>query len=410
MKLRFFILVVCGLAVAATIGRAQTFQILSSDDLILGAVPSQVSADGRTVVGTALFLDQAGDRRAMAARWKRAALGQPLGLLQDGTESHALGVSANGGVITGYDVYSPAYRAFRWTRADGMQPLFAPHSTNGSIGMAVSGDGTVIVGAIDAWQGFRWSLAAGRQILANSPAQAVNYDGTAVAGGFSPWRNDVAGIGWRWTLVGGFESLGTLDPARDATCRGISGDGQLIVGQSAESGIRWTPQTRFRLMPRLYGNACEPRAVSGDGSTIVGVGYGPEVFGQTAVAFMWTSARGIVDLNTYLPSIGIDLQSCRLLSAEGVSGDGSVIVGWGRSPSAWRIGWVVRLHRICDSIDFDDDGSLGTDTDVRAFFNCLTGRCCPTCPGNADFNGDGDIGTDADIEAFFRALAGNGCG
>ncbi len=61
------------------------------------------------------------------------------------------------------------------------------------------------------------------------------------------------------------------------------------------------------------------------------------------------------------------------------------------------------------SADFNGDGDIGTDADIEAFFACLGGSCCATCPPDADFNGDGDIGTDADIEAFFRVLAGAAC-
>jgi hypothetical protein len=60
------------------------------------------------------------------------------------------------------------------------------------------------------------------------------------------------------------------------------------------------------------------------------------------------------------------------------------------------------------SADFDNDGSVGTDADIAAFFACLAGTCCATCE-SADFNGDGDVGTDADIESFFRVLAGGPC-
>ncbi len=59
--------------------------------------------------------------------------------------------------------------------------------------------------------------------------------------------------------------------------------------------------------------------------------------------------------------------------------------------------------------DFDGDGDIGTDADIEAFFACLGGNCCATCPPDADFNHDGDVGTDADIEAFFRVLAGGDC-
>jgi hypothetical protein len=64
---------------------------------------------------------------------------------------------------------------------------------------------------------------------------------------------------------------------------------------------------------------------------------------------------------------------------------------------------------LCCRNDYNDDGDVGTDADIEAFFACLAGDCCPTCPPNADFNCDGDSGTDADIEAFFRILAGGSC-
>jgi uncharacterized membrane protein len=60
------------------------------------------------------------------------------------------------------------------------------------------------------------------------------------------------------------------------------------------------------------------------------------------------------------------------------------------------------------SADFNNDGDIGTDADIEAFFACLAGNCCAVC-GSADFNGDGDIGTDVDIESFFRVLGGGSC-
>lgn len=54
--------------------------------------------------------------------------------------------------------------------------------------------------------------------------------------------------------------------------------------------------------------------------------------------------------------------------------------------------------------DFNCDGDLGTDTDIEAFFRCLSDGC-----RGADFNGDGDPGTDQDIECFFRVIGGGRC-
>jgi Lamin Tail Domain len=63
----------------------------------------------------------------------------------------------------------------------------------------------------------------------------------------------------------------------------------------------------------------------------------------------------------------------------------------------------------CCLADYDGDGDVGTDFDIQAFFACLGGNCCATCPPDSDFNCDGDAGTDADIESFFRVLAGGNC-
>ncbi len=87
---------------------------------------------------------------------------------------------------------------------------------------------------------------------------------------------------------------------------------------------------------------------------------------------------------------------------------------------AWgeNTGWInlddatsyVGVQSLCGSVDFNCDGDLGTDSDIAAFFACLSGSCPPPpCTSSADFNGDGDLGTDADIEAFFRVLAGGHC-
>jgi hypothetical protein len=80
----------------------------------------------------------------------------------------------------------------------------------------------------------------------------------------------------------------------------------------------------------------------------------------------------------------------------------------GRSSSC-TAAYSIIVPTVCCRNDYDGDGDAGTDADIEAFFVCLAGSCCPTCPSNADFNCDGDIGTDADIESFFRVLGGGPC-
>jgi hypothetical protein len=71
--------------------------------------------------------------------------------------------------------------------------------------------------------------------------------------------------------------------------------------------------------------------------------------------------------------------------------------------------YVFPTTGTCCDADYDGDGDPGTDFDIEAFFACLAGSCCGTCPPDADFNCDGDVGTDGDIASFFRVLAGGAC-
>src|SRR5262249_12429338 len=76
------------------------------------------------------------------------------------------------------------------------------------------------------------------------------------------------------------------------------------------------------------------------------------------------------------------------------------------SDSPWYTAAVfidaTRLPPPCNA-DFDGDRTVGTDEDIRAFFECVAGKCCATCR-SADVDGDGAVATDADIEGFFRVL------
>lgn len=79
------------------------------------------------------------------------------------------------------------------------------------------------------------------------------------------------------------------------------------------------------------------QAVNEDGSAIVGASYSAANVGR---AFLWTSTLGMVDLNVYLPALGVDLTGWILSDANGISSDGSTIVGTGTFDGLNR-GWVV---------------------------------------------------------------------
>jgi hypothetical protein len=135
----------------------------------------------------------------------------------------------------------------------------------------------------------------------------------------------------------------------------------------------------------------------------VAAGYRYE--STTVSAVLWTRLLGLVDLNSYLPSTGIDLSGWTLVKATSLSADGYTIGGQGIHNGV-NEGFVIVRSR-CGSADYDRDGDTGTDADILSFFACLAGDCCPAC--DPDFNHDGDVGTDADIESFFRVLGGGPC-
>ncbi len=121
-----------------------------------------------------------------------------------------------------------------------------------------------------------------------------------------------------------------------------------------------------------------------------------------------SAASFVADVQTWLDAAGSNF-GWILLGDE--SGSGNAIRMSSREGSTPPVLLVTFTPPSCGScFDFNCDGDIGTDSDIEAFFRCLSGECPPSpCTSNADFNGDGDIGTDADIEAFFRVLSGGPC-
>jgi len=111
----------------------------------------------------------------------------------------------------------------------------------------------------------------------------LSADGSTALG----WSHNPSNLprAFRWTATGGMAHLGALPGGAYADARGVNGDGSAVVGQSDSFND-------FR-------------------------------------AILWTSSLGMVDLNTNLPALGVDLAGWELFGARSVSTDGSAIVGIG---------------------------------------------------------------------------------
>lgn len=155
-----------------------------------------------------------------------------------------------------------------------------------------------------------------------SEAYGVSADGKTIAG-FSGLRNVESSYrAFRWTLSTGMVSLGALTattPYSDAVA--ISGDGSTVVGESryGDSMVaqRWTAATGMGAFGfPLGGTSSNALAVSSDGTFIAG--YTDS--GATRSAFRWSSSTGAQFLGTYVGG-------GNFYQPNGISGDGSVIVG-----------------------------------------------------------------------------------
>jgi probable HAF family extracellular repeat protein len=336
---------------------------------ILPFVPSAISADGSTVVGSG------------GVRWTAAtgpvAMPPPVGY----SEWSPTAVSADGSVVVGNVItktfwsgldsltyYSPV----RWTQATGSVILPMPGGYETSYATGVSADGSVVVGTagdkatrgerpeFTEYTAWRWDAGPGAiqklpPLKANhytrSFAGAVSGDGSTVAGASMPaYFSTVT----QWCLWRGTKAATSMGPAFDQyayfpTPHAVSYDGAVAAGAgpSAYLGLshafRWTAAGGMVSLGALPGHLeSDAFAMSADGSVVVGYSdlFDP---GRDYHAFVWDPAHGMRDLGAVLAGLGVDLGGSTLEIAVGISGDGRTIVGYGHSASGAVQGWIAHL-------------------------------------------------------------------
>jgi uncharacterized membrane protein len=272
----------------------------------------------------------------MAAHAANAATFQGLGFLPNARFSRPTAISADGSTVVGY-----SDEPFRWTATTGLQAF-----TGGDIPNAVNADGSVIVG-VNGDHAFRWTSAGGAQDLGvlpgdtHSAAMGVSADGAIVVGN-SAENDDGGGTmrqrAVRWTPSGGMRDLSGPSSLSDASA--ISADGSTIVGNHH----RWTSSTGWQPVGPFH-----PNAVNKDGTCIVGTEYSTggigDLKGDTGPlwwAWRWTAHGGATQLFSGM--------------AASVSSDGSIIAGTivpipTPPPPQWRAGIWDAAHGMRDLRD-----------------------------------------------------------
>jgi len=416
----------CVIGVCGSVAWAATFQGVG--DLAGGTETSKaygVSGDGNVVVGESSSAN--GDE---AFRWD--AINGMIGLeTGDGLDvlagasyfSQAGDASADGAVIIGTIGNSAFTLGFRWDAVDGMQLIWPfPGEDFDCRPEGVSADGTIIVGTssagVNEGESFRWTEDTGITPLENNPASAtfiataISGDGLIVGGlGKNPAEPSVQKA-FRWDAVAGPVALDPTLPGHFSGVTGASADGSVLVGYMEvyigeflyrNRAFRWTLADGIVDLGTV-GNAVSDslaRAVNGDGTVIVG-----ERTDSDSKAFIWREGVGMQYLATVVTSeYGLDLTGWTLTTATGVSGDGLVIVGWGKNPNGKNEGWIADLRAPVPTCAGDVTGDHATNS---ADFNVLASNFGnAVTPGTSgDLNNDGLVNS-----ADFNILAGDfGCG
>lgn len=276
-----------------------------------GTTPLSANFDGSVPVGYAGFPGFAG---VQAAYWVDN-FGAPLnpGIIPGYTYSFATDTSNNASVIVGYAQNeagtNPPFVAVRWA-AGGFTTLpAAPGTTTSSRATCISGDGQYIFGTSAIFPGIisvptRWGPGNTVQALGNPPGE-------------------------------GFDAY----PAR------ASVDGSVAMGWGVQVHTwRWIDGLGYQGIASPAGTTARPSDMTGGGEAIVGSVYLNQ---DNSYAAFWTQSGQWMDLNSYLPTQGLNLNGWFLNTCFAVSDDGRTLAGTGfynGQAAAWAI---TGIRSIC---------------------------------------------------------------
>ncbi|OAB75762.1 T9SS type A sorting domain-containing protein [Cochleicola gelatinilyticus] len=279
-------------------------------------------------------------------------IGGKTGISDDGLTIGASSFNSDSGLIelSRYDVATQTWTPLGGIGGDDGQEASSSH--------AISGDATTIVGlgyTAGGGQGnahaISWTEATGMVDLGStvanafSRANATNLDGTVIGG----WQDQASGFRQGAVWINGVQELIEFPNGDGAgEVQTISNNGAWVggIGNFANNfqAWRWNQETGIETLgpPTTAGYRGVTSGLNEDGT--IAIGYYrpnglPAIFGE---GFIWTEAQGVIELNEYAASLGIDTQGVILSLPLDISADGSTIVGSGRQGDA-TVGFVLKL-------------------------------------------------------------------
>jgi uncharacterized membrane protein len=329
----------------------------------IGALPGGnfpfSSLDGVSPDGS-IALGRSGSNAPTTAgvRWSAATGLAPLGNEAGFVFTSARDASLNGNYITGYQQLGNfQYLSFRLVGGVSTDLGDLPGGSDNTLALSISQDGQTIVGlgnfafGVDGDQGFVWTPVTGIRGIGFLPggnisqAVGVSGNGQVIVGN----SNNAARVSLAVrSTPQGLVSLGDLPGGiEDSGAYKASFDGSVIIGRSNSAngyeGFRWTAVTGMQPLGDLPGGmfVSTPQDVTDDGSTIVGYSHTGSSVSVGEEAFIWDTVNGMRNLKQVLQAdYGLNLAGWTLTRANAMSADGSVIVGDGIIGGARR-GWVA---------------------------------------------------------------------
>ncbi len=311
------------------------------------------------------------------------------------------GLSADGRVAVGNTIDDGLYETWRWVQGDPQGWKRLGGGTVFTLGHGsgipeISDDGTRISATILGGAGGEsrtlpyatpgiWTLGLGwTELMPPQPADGVlqddefgsawgiSGDGSTLTGFY--WRDIAGGLGnaapCTSTIAGGTVAMQT-DPGRSGRVNGANYDGTVVAGWQEDSTGYWQP-TAWRngvKYPLSVGELlCEAEAVNADGSVIVGGTTNAAALRVNAARWDWNGSQYVLTDLGVLP--GTPQTWLAFVTAEGVTADGSMIVGTNRfqnnGPYSNVTGFVwTQATGMRDIVDVVADAGLAFPPDFQ---------------------------------------------
>lgn len=191
----------------------------------------------------------------------------------------------------------------------------------------------------------------------------------------------------RWSTEAGYETLAYPDPAQEPFVFAVDALGVVVAGLDFGSSplvaFRASPSGTLHLLFPQHGDA-GAIGMSRDGSIVIGYSTSDVSTGARR-AFLWSAATGLVDLNEYIPTLGLDLTGWTLENARSISADKRRITGTGTFNGV-RQSWLLTLPEPCAG-DANGDYAVSFPDLNRVLSNFgVTGEP-GTIPGDLNLDG-----------------------